>query len=115
MTQFLLDRPCLGIDLQFMLDQFSRDSQPIRRLPCEYVLVILQKLGERAFLFVVQARANDDSFAFISEPKVDCLCLLSRPCRGHDLSFIRRYARSYSGFEFACTEEVVGGLVVRVA
>jgi hypothetical protein len=51
----------------------------------------LQKLDERAFLFVVQARADDGSFAFISDPKVDSLCLFSRPHRGHDLSFIRGY------------------------
>jgi hypothetical protein len=91
MTQFLLNRLCLGIDLQFVLGQFSRDSRHIRRLPSEYVSVILQKLDECAFLFVVQARADDGSFAFIIEPKVDSLCLFSRSHRGHGLSFILRY------------------------
>ena len=91
MTQLLSDRPRLGLDLQFVLGQFSQDSRHIRRLPCEYVSIILQKLDERAFLFVVQAGADDGSLAFISEPEVDSLCLLSRPHRGHDLSFIRRY------------------------
>jgi hypothetical protein len=80
-----------GIDLQFVLGQFSRDSRHIRRLPCEYVSVILQKLYERAFLFVIQAGADDGSLAFISEPEVDSLCFLSRPHRGHGLSFICRY------------------------
>jgi hypothetical protein len=89
--QLLLDRPCLGIDLQFVLGQFSRDSRHIRRLPCEYVSVILQKLDERAFLFVVQAGADDGSLAFISEPEVDSLHFLSRSHRGHGLRFIRRY------------------------
>jgi hypothetical protein len=79
----------LGIDLQFVLDQLSRDSRHIRRLPCEYVLVILQKLDERAFLFVIQARADDGGLAFISEPEVDSFRFLSRPHRGHNLSFIR--------------------------
>jgi hypothetical protein len=74
-----------------VLGQFSRDSRHIRKLPFEYVSVILQELDERAFLFVVQARADDGSLAFIGEPKVDSLCLLSHPHRGHDLSFIRRY------------------------
>jgi hypothetical protein len=74
-----------------VLDQFSRDSRHIRRLPCEYVSVILQKLDERAFLFVIQAGVNDGSFAFVSEPEVDSLRFLSRPHRGHDLSFIRGY------------------------
>jgi hypothetical protein len=51
--QLLSDWPRLGIDLQFVLGQFSWDSWHIRRLPCEYVSVILQKLDERAFLFVI--------------------------------------------------------------
>jgi hypothetical protein len=90
-TQLLSDRPRLGIDLQFVLGQFSRDSRHIRRLPCEYVLVILQKLDERAFLFVIQDGADDGSLAFVNEPEVDSLRFLSRPHRGHGLSFIRRY------------------------
>ena len=62
-----------------MLGQFSQDSQHIRRLPCEYVLVILQEPDEHAFLFVVEAGADDGGLAFISESKVDPLGLLSRP------------------------------------
>ena len=89
--QFLSDRPCLGVDLQFVLDQFSWDSQHIRRLPHEYVSVILQEPDERTFLFVVQAGADDGSLAFISEPKLDPLRLLSRSHRGHGLSFVHRY------------------------
>jgi hypothetical protein len=81
----------LGIGLQFVLGQFYWDSRHIRRLPCEYVSVILQELNERAFLFVVQAGADDGSLVFISESKVDPLHLLSRPHRGHGLSFVRRY------------------------
>jgi hypothetical protein len=53
-------------------------------------LVILQEPDKRAFLFVVQAGADDGSLAFISEPKVDPFCLPSRPYRGHGLSFIHR-------------------------
>jgi hypothetical protein len=90
-TQLMSDRPHLGIDLQFVLGQLSRDSWHIRRLPCEYVSVILQKLDERAFLFVIQAGADGGSLAFISEPEVDSLGFFSRPHRGHGLSFICRY------------------------
>jgi hypothetical protein len=74
-----------------VLGQFSRYSRYIRRLPCEYISVILQEPDERAFLFVVEAEADDGSLAFISKPQVDPLCLLSRPHRGHDLSFVHRY------------------------
>jgi hypothetical protein len=74
-----------------VLGQFSRDSRHICRLPCEYVSVILQKLDERAFLFVIQARTDDSCFAFVGEPKIDSLGFFSWPSRGHSLSFIRGY------------------------
>jgi hypothetical protein len=74
-----------------VLDQFSRDSRHIRRLPCEYVSVILQKLDERAFLFVIETGTDDSSFALVGEPKIDSLGFFSRPHRGHGLSFIRGY------------------------
>jgi hypothetical protein len=90
-TQLLSDRPRLGIDLHFVLGQLSRDSRHIHRLPCEYVSVILQKLDKRAFLFVILVGADDGSLVFISEPEVDSLGFLSRPHRGHGLSFICRY------------------------
>jgi hypothetical protein len=112
---FLSNRPCLGIDLQFVLGQFSRDSRHIRRLPCEYVSVILQEPDKRAFLYVVKAGADDGSLAFISEPQVNPLCLLSWPHRGHSLSFVRRYCEVSLRLVFACVEEVVSGLVVRAA
>jgi hypothetical protein len=94
-TQLLSNRPHLGIDLQFVLGQFSQDSRHIRMLPCEYVLVILQKLDERAFLFVIQAGADDCSLVFVSKPKIDSLCFLSRPYRGHSLSFVHGYRKVF--------------------
>ena len=94
-TQLLSDRPRLGIDLQFVLGQFSWDSRHIRRLPCEYISVILQKLDERAFLFVVQAGADDGCLALISEPQVDSLGFFSRPHRGRGLSFVCRYGEVF--------------------
>jgi hypothetical protein len=51
----------------------------------------LQELDERAFLFVIQAGADDGGFAFISEPKVDPFGFFSRPHKGRGLIFIRRY------------------------
>jgi hypothetical protein len=78
-----------------MLSQFSRDSRHIRRLPCEYVSVILQKLDERAFLFVIQAGTDDGSFAFVSEPKVDSFGFFSRPHRGRGLSFVRGHCEVF--------------------
>jgi hypothetical protein len=74
-----------------VLGQFSWDSRHIHRLPCKYISIILQELDERAFLFIVEARAIDGGLAFISEPQVDPLCPFSRPHRGRGLSFIRKY------------------------
>jgi hypothetical protein len=65
--QLLSNRPCLMIHLQFVLGQFSRDSRHIRRLPCEYVPVILQEPDERAFLFVIKVGTDDDILALIKE------------------------------------------------
>jgi hypothetical protein len=93
--QLLSNQPCLRIDLQFVLGQFSRDSRHIHRLPCEYVLVILQELDEHAFLFVVKAGTDDGSFALICESQVDPLSLLSRPYRGHGLSFVCGYCEVF--------------------
>jgi hypothetical protein len=67
MKQLLSNRPCLRVDLQFVLGQFSRDSRHICRLPCEYVSVILQESDEHAFLFVVKAGTDDDTLALIGE------------------------------------------------
>jgi hypothetical protein len=75
----------------------------------------LQKLDEHAFLFVIQARADDGGLAFISESEVDSFRFLSQPHKGHGLGFICRTVKSSSGFEFACAEEVVDDLVVRAA
>jgi hypothetical protein len=71
-------------------------SYPIRTRPiaiptCEYVSVILQELDERAFLFVIQAGADDGGLAFISEPEVDPFGFFSRPHRGRSLSLVRGY------------------------
>jgi hypothetical protein len=89
--QLLSNRPCLRIDFQFVLGQFSRDSRHIRRLPCEYVSIILQEPDERAFLFVVEAGTKDGSLALIDESQVDPLSHLSWPYRGHGLSFVSGY------------------------
>jgi hypothetical protein len=51
----------------------------------------LQELDERAFLFVIQAGADDGGFAFISETKVDSFGFFSRSHRGRSLSLVRGY------------------------
>jgi hypothetical protein len=75
---------------KFVLGQFSRDSWHVRRLPCEYIPIILQKLDERAFLFVVEAGADDCSISFIRESQIIPFSFFSRPHRDRSLSFFRR-------------------------
>jgi hypothetical protein len=65
--QLLSDRSHLRIYFKFVLDQFFRDSRYVRRLPCEYIPIVLQKPDEHAFLFVVEAGTDDCSLAFIRE------------------------------------------------
>jgi hypothetical protein len=78
-----------------VLGQFSRDSRHIRRLPCEYVSVILQEPDECAFLFVIQAGADDGGFAFVGEPKVDSFGFFRQPHRGHGLSLVCGYCEVF--------------------
>jgi hypothetical protein len=70
MAQVLSDRPCLRIHLEVVLNHLSQDSRHVRRLPCEHISVILQKLDEHAFLLVSEAIADDRSLALVREPKV---------------------------------------------
>jgi hypothetical protein len=77
-----------------VLGQFSRDSWHIRRLPCEYISVILQEPDECAFLFVIKAGTDDGGLMLISESQIDPLSIFSRPYRGHDLSFIGGYCET---------------------
>jgi hypothetical protein len=72
-----------------VLGQLSRDSQHVCRLPCEHVLIVLQELDEHAFLFIVEAGADDCSLAFIKESKNDPFSFFNRSHRGRSRSFIR--------------------------
>jgi hypothetical protein len=59
-----------------VLDQLSRDSWHVHRLPCEQVPIVLQELDERTFLFVVEAGTDACSLAFIRDSENPRLILL---------------------------------------
>jgi hypothetical protein len=40
--------------MQFVLNQFPRNSKHVSRLPCEYVPIFLEEFDEREFLFEIQ-------------------------------------------------------------
>jgi hypothetical protein len=87
--QLLSNRSRLRIHFKFVLGQFSRDSLHVRRLPCEYIMIILQELDGHTFLFVVETGADDGSLAFIRESQINHFSFFSRPHRGRGLSFAR--------------------------
>jgi hypothetical protein len=96
-----------------VLSQFSQDSRPIRRSPCEYIPVILQEPNECAFLFVIKVGADDGSLAFIREFHINPLGFFSRSYRGHGLSFVSGYCKS-SSLVFVCARRAARGPAVRV-
>jgi hypothetical protein len=87
--QLLSDWSCLRTYFEFVLGQFSRDSRHARRLPCVHISIVLQELGERTFLFVVEASVDYCNLAFIRESQIDPFSFFSRPHRGRNLSFVR--------------------------
>jgi hypothetical protein len=57
MPESLLDKLGLWVHMEFMLNQFPRDSRPISRLPCKDVPIFLEEFDEREFLFGIQCVA----------------------------------------------------------
>jgi hypothetical protein len=54
MVESLLDGLSLWVEMKFILNQFSRNSRHVSRLPCEDVPIFLEEFDEREFLFEVQ-------------------------------------------------------------
>jgi hypothetical protein len=57
-VESLLDGLCLWVYVQFMLNQFPRNSRHVSRLPCKDVPIFLEEFGEREFLFGIQIIAT---------------------------------------------------------
>jgi hypothetical protein len=53
MAESLLDRLGLQVEMQFMLNQFPRNSRHVNRLPCEDIPIFMEEFDEREFLFEV--------------------------------------------------------------
>jgi hypothetical protein len=88
-ASLLSGRPLLRIHLELVLGQLSWNSQHVHRLPCKHVLVILEKLDKRPFLFTSEAGANDRNLALVEEPNVDPLGFFSQPHRGRGRCFVQ--------------------------
>jgi hypothetical protein len=53
-SELLLDRLGMWVQLEFMFNQFPRDSRHVGRLPCKDVPIFLEEFDEREFLFGIQ-------------------------------------------------------------
>jgi hypothetical protein len=56
-SKSFLDRLGLWVQMEFVLNQFPRDSRHVSRHPCEDVSIALEKFGESEFLFGIQGVA----------------------------------------------------------
>jgi hypothetical protein len=57
-AESLLDGLGLRVKMQFVLNQFPRNSRHVSRLPCKDVPIFLEEFDEREFLFRVQIIAH---------------------------------------------------------
>jgi hypothetical protein len=84
-------------------------------LQCEHILIVLQELDERTFLFDVEAGTDDCSLAFIRESQIDPFSFFNRSHRGHSHSFICGIVKfSSTRLPSACAGRATGGPAVRV-
>jgi hypothetical protein len=65
MVEFLLDGLGLQVQMQFMLNQFPRNSRHVSMLPCEDVPIFLEEFDEREFLFGIQATPHMSSLGWL--------------------------------------------------
>jgi hypothetical protein len=57
-AESLLDRLGLWVEMQFVLNQFPRNSKHVSELPCEDVPILLEEFDKHKFLFGVQVIAH---------------------------------------------------------
>jgi hypothetical protein len=55
MSESLLDRLGMWVQIEFMLNQLSRDSWHVNSLPCKDVPIFLEEFDDREFLFRIQS------------------------------------------------------------
>jgi hypothetical protein len=61
LSEPLLDRSSIGVDLQMVLNHLSRDPGHLQRLPSKHVDISLEEGDEREFLFAVQITRDTGS------------------------------------------------------
>jgi hypothetical protein len=63
MSESLLDGLGLRVQMEFVLNQFPRDSRHVGSLPCKDVPIFLEEFDEREILFRVQGVAYVSNLA----------------------------------------------------
>jgi hypothetical protein len=79
--------------MQFMLNQFPRDSWHVNRLPCEDVPIFQKEFDERGFLFGIQIVAYVSNIGWFPHRQwdhfVECVLQLDGHLRGLGLGHDR--------------------------
>jgi hypothetical protein len=76
MLKALLDRLGVGVDVKFVLYQFTRNSRHVRRLPCKDVPIVLEEFDEHQFLFRIQIVPHVSDNRGLIHGEWDCLAEL---------------------------------------
>jgi hypothetical protein len=73
MAESLLDGLGLWVYMQFILNQFPRNSRHVSRLPCKDVPIFLEEFDEREFLFGIQIVAHMSNLERFLREQQNCL------------------------------------------
>jgi hypothetical protein len=69
----LLDRLGVGVNVKFVLYQFSRNSWHVNGLPCEDVPIFLEEFDDRKFLFGIQIVSHMSNLGGLTREQRDGL------------------------------------------
>jgi hypothetical protein len=72
----LLDGLGVGVNVKFVLYQFSRNSRHINKLPCEDIPIFLEEFDKSKFLFRIQVVPHMDDLRGLAQGQRDGLAEL---------------------------------------
>jgi hypothetical protein len=71
--KFLLDRSCCLAYFKGVLNQLPRDTEHVRWTPCEDVDIVLEEIGEHAFLFGIMVSPDGDFLGCVGQAEANFL------------------------------------------
>ena len=69
----MLNRLGIFVDFEGVLGKFPRETWQVGRRPCEDIPVLMEKLDELTFLFLVEAGTNDGLLFWVVFCELDFL------------------------------------------